>query len=388
MTRTTDHRPPTYRDYSEYAFRDREVLVAAEHCGLVIDALKRWSIDAEVLAESSALGLSRLELTPRDPAHSIASALPEMEEYFADRYAGWTPTLGKNRIVGRVLGGGQLSWGGDGEPTPAEAPTSWPWSRGGAGREARVVILDTAAASQSPLTGNWLTRYSDTFDVAADNPVPAGHATFVAGLVLSKAPAATVEVRRVLDRDGQASAWDVATAIVDAGRSGADVINLSLVCYTEDGRPPLAMSQAISRLDPEIVVIAAAGNHGDHPQAEVRRRPTWPAALPNVVAVGACDAEGRTASFTPRDVPWIDVLADGVEVVSTYLDGAAGADRESLTTFPGWAAWSGTSFASGLVSGLVAAGMDGRRVSARVSLENLLRRAEPNGEPGEPPVLH
>ena len=96
------------------------------------------------------------------------------------------------------------------------------------------------------------------------------------------------------------------------------------------------------------------------------------AALDGVLAVGAVDAQGRSASFNPvdgtdpsRPAPWIDVFAPGVELVSTYLgetgdskvqvpvDGSPGTFE--TVEFGGYANWSGTSFAAAYVTGLVAA---------------------------------
>lgn len=47
------------------------------------------------------------------------------------------------------------------------------------------------------------------------------------------------------------------------GRSGVDIVNLSFACGISDGEPPPAIGTAIDLLDPEVVVVAAAGNHGE-----------------------------------------------------------------------------------------------------------------------------
>ena len=47
-----------------------------------------------------------------------------------------------------------------------------------------------------------------------------------------------------------------------------------------------------------------------------RRKAAWPAALDDVVAVGAAHGDARPAELTPRNVPWIDVHATGVDVDS------------------------------------------------------------------------
>ena len=74
------------------------------------------------------------------------------------------------------------------------------------------------------------------------------------------------------------------------------ILNLSLGCYTEDNQPPLLMQRAIQIMTPRILVVAAAGNHRQ-PQ---RPRPFWPAALDDVIAVGAYGDDYRPAPFTPQ----------------------------------------------------------------------------------------
>ena len=379
-----------------FGFAPDELLVACSHENLVVAALSAHGFEVVESVRSDALGLSRLLLRAASTASAsssgstsgVVSEPPELDdvlrsiyEDFSRRLGGWVPTMGKNRTVGRVLGTGELSFGGAGDPEPVPAPVDWPPSRMGPGRGARVAVLDTAAAADGPLGGGWLDRYSDTVLPGVEAAAPAsGHATFVAGLILSQAPGATVEVRQVLDNTGQATAWDVATAIVEAGLNGADVINLSLVCYTVDGRPPLAMAQAVSRLDPQIVVVAAAGNHGGAEDEAARTRPAWPAALPGVIAVGAADDDGVAAGFTPPGVPWVDLYTNGVGLVSTYLNGdltpgAGVGPGGPPTTFGGFASWSGTSFAAALVTGAVAAGVTPGRRSAQNALLDLQRRA-------------
>ena len=386
----------------EFLFQPNELLVAVSQQDLVVRALAVLGYRATEQDRKETLGLSRLTLkgdTGELTAAQLDDVLRSLYAYFAGEYQRWVPTFGKNRIVGRVVGSGELSYGGDGMPVPVAQPAGWPPRRGGRGRGARVIVLDTAAAAASPLGDGWLDRYSDTFTAAGAAAPASGHATFVAGLILSQAPAATVEVRGVLNAAGSATAWEVATAIVAAGADGADVINLSLVCFTADNAPPMAIARAIDRLDPQIVVVAAAGNHADNADRRISGRPAWPAALPGVIAVGACDETGALAPFSQSGAPWIDLLTIGVDVVSSYLNGLvdvtgtqesgaqeSGAEKFGPIEFSGFASWSGTSFAAALVTGAVAAGIEPGRVSALTSLASVLRTAG-RGPVGEPVVL-
>jgi len=88
------------------------------------------------------------------------------------------------------------------------------------------------------------------------------------------------------------------------------------------------------------------------------------------------------------------VLANGVDVESTYLRGSVRVDlslqREDAEPFEGVARWSGSSFAAALVSGAIAARTVPGRTSARAAWEALLREFPDDGvrpqQGGEGPV--
>lgn len=374
-----------------YVCKHDEIVVTREHISLVTNELNRVNIAHRVDRTSDLLGLALLKLenveAARDAlmtAHSGSGAgqdttvanselpldtvLRDLRRIFADRYSGWVPPMGKNRAVGQVHGVGEVSHGGGGDPKLAVRPDNLAPRSTGPGQGVRVGLLDTQLYPQPWLAGGWTARYSDTIDPGQVHNLTAGHATFVTGLILSQAPGATVEVRHVLDATGTADSWSVAEAIVRFGQTDLDVLNLSFVSYTEDGEPPLVLSTAVDRLDPRIVVVAAAGNHGAL-QGRDGVKPAWPAALDDVIAVGAADEDGRIADFTP-DAPWVDILAKGIAVRSTYLEKFAGPDGGD--EFDGWAEWDGTSFAAALVSGAIAAGTTPGRVRSSDAARDIL----------------
>ncbi|CAA9306805.1 MAG: hypothetical protein AVDCRST_MAG07-152 [uncultured Frankineae bacterium] len=391
----------------EADYRPDEVVVALPHEGSVLAVLHEarggdLHVDRDELlglarisfdAQATVQGLSSLDdwerasearearLPRREDPSELDQALSGLRAVLAHRWSGWTPTMGKNRLVASVEGGGRISGGmvgrisggmvgrisgGGTAPVAATRRARLPQgTRPGQG--VRVGVLDTGLSPHSRLAGCYA-RYSDLLSPEEDAEPRAGHATFIAGLVLSQAPGATVEVRRALESDATGDSWSAARKIVQFGRDGVDVLNLSFLCFTEDDEPPMALAAAIDRLDPAIVVVAAAGNHGameDIAQA----RPAWPAALDDVVAVGAVDAAGRHASFSPpENLPWIDVRAQGVDLVSTYLDEV---ELGGSQQFRGFAQWSGTSFAAALVSGAIAAATDPGRVPARAAWDDM-----------------
>lgn len=387
-----------------YQAKSDELVVSLEHVELVrstlADAIGGSNIPA---TRSPQLGLALLRIPnagrvaqglveqlaadeiPDDPRYPdpggavpIDRVLWALRRRFRYSYARWSPLLGKNRLVGRLHGvNGIVIHTGEHSPTPLPNGSKPPSPRGtGPGHGVRVGLLDTGLYPNPWLAGGWAARYSDMLNPNGSTDDVEGHATFVAGLILSQAPGATVEVRRVLNSQGEADSWSVAEKLVGFGTQGLDVVNLSFACYTEDGEAPLVLATAIDRLDPATVVVAAAGNHGDVMQESEDGlsplSPAWPAALDDVIAVGAVRPDGRRASFSP-DAPWIDVHARGVEVRSTFLPAAFDGSTGGAHTFDGWAEWTGTSFAAGLVSGAIAGTTQPGRVTSAEAVHDMLR---------------
>lgn len=116
---------------------------------------------------------------------------------------------------------------------------------------------------------------------------------------------------------------------VEVGRL---VINLSLGSTIQHPVLDLALDQALAN---DVVVVAAAGNGGGSSQQEV----LYPASKTGVIAVGATDASDKRAFFSSFG-PELDVMAPGVSILSTALNGGYSGD-------------SGTSFSCPAVSGLV-----------------------------------
>lgn len=230
----------------------------------------------------------------------------------------------------------------------------------GAGVE--VGVIDTAVDITHPwFAGQVHGDRADDVNGLLLNNYKAGHATFVAGLVLEQAPAATVTVRGVLDAQGHAPTETViqeALRLVQRtkadGRHEIDILNLSLGCYGSDEERAqfTQLFEALWQENPELVVVAAAGN-----QRPGELRPFYPAALADhsrLVSVGAAAdlAATQWASFSNQG-PDITFRVCGAGLVSTFL---------RFTTQSGnpngrWARWAGTSFATAAISGMIAARM-------------------------------
>jgi hypothetical protein len=158
----------------------------------------------------------------------------------------------------------------------------------------------------------------------------AGHGTFVASILLSTAPDATILPIRVLDDEGWGTDLSVAAGISYAIDNGVDVINMSLVLPSSASIVKDAVRAAV---DAGIVVVSAAGTETDSWQrdATVNKK---------TICVGATDV----ADYIPEwsdDGTFVHVFAPGV-----MLQGALGG-RGRANSY-GW--WSGTSFSTPILS--------------------------------------
>ncbi|MEM1695597.1 MAG: S8 family peptidase [Desulfurococcaceae archaeon] len=172
-----------------------------------------------------------------------------------------------------------------------------------------------------------------------------GHGTHVAGIIAARlngigvvgvSPKVTLYAVRVLDASGSGYVSDIAKGIVEAtngpdGVAGtpddADVISMSL-----GGSHSNVLYDAVKyAYSYGVVLVAAAGNEG-------AANPTYPAAYPEVIAVGAIDSNYQVPSWSNRNP---DVVAPGVEILSTWPKNR-------------YAYASGTSMACPHVSGAVA----------------------------------
>jgi membrane-anchored mycosin MYCP len=346
----------------------------------------------------------RARVLPRARPHvDLELLIRGIRATFARQFPGWQVRIGKNYGPSLVKGYPHTHGGGNGDPRPTDEPLSRPVCDHDhyqqRGRGVRVGLLDTHIFPGGRLTGHYIARPGDVLQPGERAyTMFDGHCAFVASCILQQAPAAELHVRSVLDEHGDGSAWDAAVAVAEFARLGLDVVNLSFGEFlTDDNSAPMVLEAAVKRLGPETVVVAAAGNNGDPGELtpELVREgvkpnsASYPAALPDVVGVGALDKDGKRAAFTPDPAPWIALLAPGVGLVGSYLDGEVTIqhrDKHGQLTgqpapvpFHGRAVWEGCSFAAGVVSGEIAARTrPGRRPAPR-ALDQLLRPG-----PGQP----
>jgi len=217
-----------------------------------------------------------------------------------------------------------------------------------------------------------------------------GHGTFIAGVARCMAPVADIYVASLLKFHGAELESEIVKHLDRALDQYPDIISLSAGTTTRWNHPPLALEALWHRYRQckGVLLVAAASNSGD-------RTPFWPAAFPQVVSVGALASNWRSrASFSDYG-GWVDVYAPGEDLVNAFATGTYSNnwppdDSASPVTheFHGMARWSGTSFSTPLVAGLIAARMSRAGENSRRAADALLSQARAQALPGVGPVLY
>jgi subtilisin family serine protease len=317
--------------------RADQLMVAERDLGGMPASLTRWLADPH----PPVAGVHRWPLRPGTGA-DVRSLLGELGDRDRNRSVAPVHLL---RAAPRWRGGPAD------EPTPTAGAGPPPAAADPNAPDVTVAVLDTGITAHPWFTDRaWWAAVTvdqhEVLDIDADG-LPdhqAGHGTFVAGVLLRHAPSARLMVRRLLSSDGVCDEVALIEALAalreEAAATGrrVDLVNLSFGCHTYDDRPSVLVSEAVAALGRRTVLVAAAGNA--HTE-----RPYWPATLKNVIAVGALDATGTARASFSNHAWWVEACAIGQDVHSAFpfSDGT-----------PGYARWSGTSFAAPVVTGAIA----------------------------------
>jgi subtilisin family serine protease len=201
-----------------------------------------------------------------------------------------------------------------------------------------VAIVDTGVQSDHPDLQGRLVEGTNIIDPTQPPDDDVGHGTHVAGIIAAQVNNnegvagmtwyTKIMPVKALDSSGAGTTYSVAEGIIWATDHGADVINMSLGNYANAQFLHDAVKYAY---DHGVVLVAATGNDNTD-------RPGYPAAYPEVFAVGATNEDESRAEYSNYG-DYVDVTAPGTSIASTY---------------PGsrYAALSGTSMACPHVSAL------------------------------------
>jgi len=245
--------------------------------------------------------------------------------------------------------------------------------------EIKVAVLDTGIEERHPDLAGRVARYewfSNLPGVVTSADDIVGHGTHVAGTIaadiqngigIAGVCRAQIHAWKIFDDVpvfvGNEFAYVVnpvmyLRALLDCLDEGVDVVNLSI---GGSGMPTPQEQQAVNALlAQDVAVVAAMGN-----EREYGSPVSYPAAIPDVIAVGATRADDRVANFSNRGTH-IALCAPGVAIWSTLptYRGQTGFDVAIGPSGPiqgkpqrretDYDAWDGTSMATPHVSAAVA----------------------------------
>lgn len=216
------------------------------------------------------------------------------------------------------------------------APTAWNLATGNG---VKVAIIDTGVdLSHSDLAPN-IGGGLNLVEPGAPARDDVGHGTHVAGIIAAAlngsglvgvAPEALLYPVRVLGAQATGRLSDIILALQWAIDQQIRIVNLSLGTPTHVQAFERAIANGVKA---GLVIVAGAGNSGPD-------SPEFPAAFPEVLAVGAVTMKGQITPFSSTG-PFVDLVAPGQGVLSTMIG-----NRTGLA--------SGTSMASPHVVGVAA----------------------------------
>jgi hypothetical protein len=399
---------PTPGGGVDYMYADGEILVRDEYLGPVRDILAemREPDGKPEVADRTPADPDQAQrviagvvlLTLAEPRPTVPALLDRIDQDLGRGVA--TP----NQVL-TVAGG---------EPTacPATEPESVyvdiePYPsvcRDNGGGGVLVYLADTGLQRDAGASHSWLAgvRAVDGEDFDAyppDQPPPPGqapaqeliprytaHGTFVAGVLRCVAPAADIIVTNAFANAGSQLEADLVPRLEGALGLGADIFHLTISCMSRRDVPLIAFREWLRRLEGYggAVCVVAAGNSGV-------RRPSWPAAFAEVISVGALGADWRGRASFSNFGPWVDVYAPGRDLINAYTTGdykcEVGPYIGDIRKFYGMAKWSGTSFSTPIVSGLIASRISRTGETARQAAAAVLAEARSRAIPGVGPVL-
>jgi hypothetical protein len=219
------------------------------------------------------------------------------------------------------------------------------WAKGVDGSGVNVAILDTGIDTNHP---ELYDSYISGYDCVNKDDTPEddhGHGTHVAGIITADgdvlgnskgvAPGAGIYMYKVCNAQGSCYDDDMRCGMERAVQTDAKVMSISIGggSYTTENCDGEYLAGLINTLvSPKMIAVIAAGNDG--------RGVSSPGCASSAIAVGAVDSGDNVVYFSGRG-PALDIVAPGVSIYSTTMDGSAGT-------------MSGTSMATPHVAGVVA----------------------------------
>jgi hypothetical protein len=253
-----------------------------------------------------------------------------------------------------------------------------------------VSIVDTGLVTDAEVASPWLAGVQgdlDPYGPAGEILEYTGHGTFSAGCLRTIAPKAEVYVERGVQHGGSAYESELAVQFAEGLQRNPDIV---IFCFAADTRKELSLLgfdvvfEDYVLATKGLTVLAPAGNEGT-------RKRKYPAASHSVLGVGALGRNwARRADFTGFG-GWVDVYAPGEDLINAFATGTYECkwepDKGKMRSFQGRARWSGTSFSTPIVAGLIAARMSATGENSTEATNVLMDLARANRRREVGPIL-
>jgi Subtilase family len=395
-------------DMVDYLYAEDQILVRDEFLERVLEIIEpgtdfRETRDDRERVQRIIAGVVRLRL--RAEHRSVPELLDEV-----DRQLGAGAATPDHPLT---VAGGHGGVCPATEPQPADFGTEpYPSACPGRGGEGVLIYMDDTGLLREINDNVWLETHpwlrgvrvedlAEDFDPRGGPllgnppsiPVYTGHGTFVAGVARCLAPAADIIVTNVFKIAGSELESNWVPRLVAALGRHVDIFHLTVAAHSRRDLPLAAFGEWLRhvREHTSAVCVVAAGNDGSPRRA-------WPAAMPGVISVGALGGDWRGRALFSNYGSWVDVYAPGRDLVNAFARGTYecqwfpyggpnGQNPPETRTFYGMARWSGTSFSTPIVTGLIAARMSRTGHSAQHAAAALLAEARDHAIPGVGPVL-
>jgi subtilisin family serine protease len=375
-------------DRVDYLHADGQILVRDEYLGQVLEIL-------ELPNEQETRDAGRIK---RVIAGVVLLTLEDNQPAVSDTLDAIDQRLGRGIATPDHV----LTVSGDVPLCPATEPQEAYYdvepypsvSQGDGGAGVLIYMDDTGVLKDAASNHPWLAGVQGDLDPlppvdsSGAQPIPpyTGHGTFVAGVTRCMAPAADIIVSDAFSTAGSELESNWIPRLEAALGLGVDIFHLTIAAHSRHDFPLIAFREWLKHLREHggAVCVVAAGNNGS-------RRPSWPAAFSDVIAVGALGTDWRGRANFSNFGSWVDVYAPGRDLINAYATGTYTCHVDPYTgnerKFYGMAKWSGTSFSTPIVTGLIAARMSSTGENARQAAAAVLAEARSQAIPGVGPVL-
>ena len=223
------------------------------------------------------------------------------------------------------------------------------WNKGYTGEGIKVGVVDTGIQLDHPMyEGKIITGQNFSDDgLGSDNLTSEHyHGTAVVSLICGSyinyqaygiAPDCQIILGKAMNNSGKGNSTAIANAINYCVDQGVDIINCSVGCLDDTNDLKRAVDTAVKS---GVSIVCASGNDGHNDTDGSVREVRYPGAYAESICVGAMDKNFTIANYSNSN-EFVDIVAQGEDVVGAY-------------PVDNYAIVSGTSFATPIISGILA----------------------------------